>query len=294
MAYSKVLLGRQEPTFVIEDEVIYLDNLNEIGRLSDFSPVKMEYNAIVHCRRGRVLLELGGSQQLRVRAGQMLLVPARKLLQTVMVSTDVEAGALLVSDRILKSVLASQIDIWNRAMYLRETFVIDMQRWSDVLHSQTDSVFKGEELTLHREFVLSFLRIFLLIICEELLRQDKAALEERVSATEREKLLFGRFLDLLQHEQQKRRQVAYFAEKLCVTPKYLSTVCRSVSGKSPMKWITDSVMEDCYAMLRNTDLSVKEISNQLGFPNSSFFGQYFREQAGVTPITYRTKYKNLL
>jgi transcriptional regulator GlxA family with amidase domain len=50
-------------------------------------------------------------------------------------------------------------------------------------------------------------------------------------------------------------------------------------------------MQDCYALLKGTDLSIKEISNRMGFPNSSFFGQYFREQAGMTPMEYRTEHK---
>jgi AraC-like DNA-binding protein len=52
-------------------------------------------------------------------------------------------------------------------------------------------------------------------------------------------------------------------------------------------------MQDCYRLLSETDLTVKEISNRLGFPNSSFFGQYFREQAGVTPMEYRIEHKRL-
>ena len=46
-------------------------------------------------------------------------------------------------------------------------------------------------------------------------------------------------------------------------------------------------------LLKDTDLSVKEISNRLGFPNSSFFGQYFREQAGMTPMAYRIEHKKM-
>lgn len=293
MADTTPLLALHDPEIVIEDEVIFFDNLKEVDRLSIDSPVKTEYNAIIHCRRGRVLLELGGSQQVQVSGNQMLLVPAQKLLQPMMVSTDVDAGVLLVSDRILKTVLGPQIDVWNRAMYLHETYVIDTERWSDALQSQSRSVFKGDKPTLYREFVLAFLRVFLLIVCEELIRrQPSVALSDQESAGSREKLLFSQFLDLLQHERQKRHQVVYYAGKLFITPKYLSTVCRNVSGKSPLRWITDSVMEDCYAMLRNSNLTVKEISVRMGFPNSSFFGQYFREQAGMTPLEYRTKYKN--
>jgi len=54
------------------------------------------------------------------------------------------------------------------------------------------------------------------------------------------------------------------------------------------------VMQDCYRLLLDTDLSIKEISNRLGFPNPSFFGQYFREQAGATPMEFRAKRKKVV
>lgn len=73
----------------------------------------------------------------------MLLVPAQKLMHPMMVSTDVDAGVLLVSDSVLKSVLGTQIDIWNRAMYLHETYVIDISSWSHAMESHAHSVFKG-------------------------------------------------------------------------------------------------------------------------------------------------------
>lgn len=299
MMIADNLLKSQTPAMTVEKEVIYLDSLKEVERLQTDAPLKMEYNAIIHCRKGRVLLEMGGKEQVRVRAGQLLLVPARKLFQPMMVSTDVDAATLLISDRVLKRVLGPQIDIWNRAMYLQETYVIDGQRWTDALKSQSPGVYRGEELRLFNDLVLAFLRVLLLIICEELLRMERIYLPDnaipadataRSLSTDRDKMLFQRFLDLLLHEQQKRRQVGYYAGKLNITPKYLSTVCSKVSGKSPLQWITESVMEDCYQLLRTTDLTVKEISNRLGFPNSSFFGQYFREQSGLTPIGYRTKH----
>ena len=275
------ILEGQIPTMAIEKEVVYLDSLKEMERIHTDAPVKMEYNAIIHCRKGRVLMEMGGKEQIKVGAGQLLLVPAHKLFQPMMVSTDVDAAT------------------WNRAMYLQETYVIDGQRWTDTLMLQSRGVYRGEELRLFSDLVLAFLRVLLLIICEELLHAERIRLSDdaipadaptRSLSTDRDKMLFQRFLDLLSHEQQKRRQVSYYAEKLNITPKYLSTVCSKVSGKSPVRWITDCVMEDCYQLLSTTDLTVKEISNRLGFPNSSFFGQYFREQAGMTPIEYRTKH----
>ena len=134
---------------------------------------------------------------------------------------------------------------------------------------------------------MSFLRTLLLIVCEQLLRQESTS-KAIGTSTDRDKEIFNQFLVLLGHEQHKRRQVSYYAERLYITPKYLSTVCTRVSGKSPMRWITDSVMEQCYTLLKTTNMSIKEISNQMGFPNPSFFGQYFRDEAGMTPLEYRT------
>ncbi len=291
MPERDMILNGQELVQVIEDEIVFIDNLQIVEKIASMSPMKMQWNAFVHCRHGRILLEVGGNQQVKVHKDQLLLIPAQKLLQAMMVSTDIDASVLLVSDRTLKSVLGSQVDVWNRAMYLRETYVIDMQRWSVVLHSQSIAVFKGEELVLFKEFIHSFLRTYLLIICEELLRKENVTAHDisEHRSGDRDKVLFTQFLELLKKEEKKRQQVSYYAEKLCITPKYLSTVCRKVSGKTPIRWITDSVMEDSYQLLRSTDMTVKEISNRLGFPNSSFFGQYFREQAGMTPLEYRMR-----
>jgi len=287
MTTTNTLLAHQKPALTMGSEVMYFDSLKEAQTLLTDMLVRIDYNAIVHCRKGEVLLEIGGKEQVRVQAGQLLLVPEQKLLQSLMVSNDVDAWVLLVSDRVLKRVLGAQIDIWNRAMYLNNTYVIDWQRWTEMMWASSE-VFNDKELELFDEIVLSCLRILLLIICEELLKQEQPMTAAETS-TDRDKTFFRQFLFLLSHEQLKRQQVGYYADKLHITPKYLSTICRKVSGKSPIRWITDSVMEDCYEMLRSTNLTVKEISNKLGFPNSSFFGQYFREQAGMTPVEYRTK-----
>lgn len=247
----------------------------------------MEHNAIIHCRKGRLLLEVGGDKQLKVNAGQLLLIPAEKLLHPMMVSTDIETSSLIISDKMLRTILGPQIGIWNQAIYMQETFVIDGERWTNVLRDHSMAIFQGGDLKLGHEITMSFLRTLMLIVCEQLLSQESTPLDIDAS-TDRDKVLFNQFLTMVEHEKQKRRQVSYYAEKLYITPKYLSTVCTRVSGKSPMRWITDSVMEQCYTLLKTTTMSVKEISNQMGFPNPSFFGQYFRDEAGMTPLEYRT------
>ena len=269
MADTKILLGNDSGIPIpgvgllktTEDDALFLDNIREIANLS---MMRKEYNTIIHCRNGRILVEVGGNQQIKVRPGQLLLIPAGKVVQPIMVSTDVDAGVLLVSDKTLKTVLAGQINIWNKAMYMKEIYVVEEAGWVEGIESYARSLFKATTPpVLFREMMTSFLRTMLLMICEGLIQHKEMTSTDDASTTH-DKDLFNRFL---------------------------STVCKKVSGKNPMRWITEYVMQDCYALLKSTDLSIKEISNRLGFPNSSFFGQYFREQAGMTPMEYRTEHK---
>lgn len=275
-------------THAIDDEVLFVGNLRNAA---DLPVLRASYNTLVHCRGGRILVEVGGKQQVKVTHGQLLLIPAGKLVEPMLVSTDVEASALLVSDRMLKSVLGNQINIWNKAMYMKEIYVVEGNSWLLGIQDYTRTVFSQTKMpVLSNEIIISFLRTLLLMVCEELLSHDDMSLTNDASSIH-DKEIFNQFLQLLSSQEQKRKKVAFYADLLHITPKYLSSVAKKVSGKNPMRWITESTMQDCYSLLTETDMSIKEISHKLGFPNSSFFSQYFREQANVTPMEYRSDHK---
>ena len=292
-AAEKMKVRMQELKIVhaMEDEILFVDDIRDA---KDLPSISMSYNSIVHCRKGQIIVEMGGNHQVKVISGQLLLIPVGKLVNPMLVSTDAEATALLVSDRMLKSVLGNQINIWNKAMYMREIYVVDGNDWLGSIQKYTHSIFKIEKMPLlSREIMVSFLRTTLLMICEELLRHEDMALGGDTSSIH-DKEIFNQFLQLLSSQEQKRQRVSFYASQLHITPKYLSLISKKVSGKNPMRWITESTMQDCYSLLKETDMSIKEISNKLGFPNSSFFSQYFREQANVTPMEYRLEHKRVV
>ena len=103
---------------------------------------------------------------------------------------------------------------------------------------------------------------------------------------------FGRFLQLLSENFKKERQVKFYADKLCITPKYLTTIVRELSGKSVSKWIHGIVIrEACYKLIHGVE-SVQQISYELNFPNQSFFGKYFKSYVGCSPSEYRLQNLN--
>ena len=245
---------------LVNDDVLYMENVVQMAKAQSASS---PYHAIVFCQGGKMLVEMGAQENVKVGEGQLLLIPAQKKVYPIMYSADLQASALLISNRALK--------------------------WMDGMKFYVKSIFGERDIQLRDEIILSFLRTLLLMICEEFIAHEDT-MHSPDTSTMRDKNIFRNFLELIASEQHKHRQVAYYADRLCMTPKYLSIVCQRVSGKTSMQWITESTMDDCYAMLKESNKSVKEISDSLGFPNSSFFGQFFRRQSGLTPKEYRAKY----
>lgn len=98
---------------------------------------------------------------------------------------------------------------------------------------------------------------------------------------------FARFMDLLCIYYKQERRVDFYAERLCITPKYLSSSVKKASGKTPCEWIDQAVMEDILHLLRNSQNSIKEIACSLHFDNISFFGKYVKRHTGFSPTQYR-------
>ena len=103
--------------------------------------------------------------------------------------------------------------------------------------------------------------------------------------------LFNRFLDVLSTEKTKKRPVYYYADKLCISSKYLSVICKQMSDRTASEWIGTYLEEDIRYLLCNTDKPMKEVCVILNFPNLSFFGKYVRQHFGCTPSQLRKQGK---
>ena len=100
-------------------------------------------------------------------------------------------------------------------------------------------------------------------------------------------MLFDEFMSLLQQYNKREHNVSFCAKQLNITPKYLSSVVKEVSGKTAARWIDESVILEAKALLKYSGMSIQEIAYCLNFPNQSFFGKYFRSHTGMTPSAYR-------
>ena len=110
---------------------------------------------------------------------------------------------------------------------------------------------------------------------------------EEPKKSKRKEEIFKQFIAAVQDNYTKERNVIFYADKLCVSPKYLSAVVHEVSGKHATNWINEYVILECKAMLKVEGDSVKNVCNRLNFPNQSFFAKYFKQHTGMTPREYK-------
>jgi len=138
-----------------------------------------------------------------------------------------------------------------------------------------------------REILGSLLTSFTYVTLDVWTRQLAASRLEENASSARITQLFERFLALVTEHHNEERGMAFYADKLCLTPKYLSKLVKQASGRSAPDWIDSFVILEAKNMLKYSDKPIKEIVYVLHFPNQGVFYKFFKAHTGLTPSEYR-------
>lgn len=111
--------------------------------------------------------------------------------------------------------------------------------------------------------------------------------DEEEETLTRSKIICHDFVQLVRRHYAEQHQLKFYADRLCVTPKHLMAVVKKELQKNPKRFIDEAIIADAKYQLMTTDLSMKQICDNLNFPNPSFFGKFFKQHVGVSPNTYR-------
>jgi len=113
--------------------------------------------------------------------------------------------------------------------------------------------------------------------------------DQLAGSRSREQTIFDRFLQLVTQHCAEHHQIGYYAERMCLTERYLTTVIRQTSGTTAKDWIDRALITRIKIELRHTDKSAAQISEEMHFANPSFFSKYFRRLTGMTPGEYKSR-----
>lgn len=269
-----------------EGDVLVFDNVKDLEKLY---PLKSMSDLIVFCTSGKGVVEANDTK-LEVSAGDILFCPLQVQIEASQHDDKFNCKALRLSDHIIQGLLRDKAEKWHRAVYthkanlahLTEESQEEFEYYFSLIQSKT-KVSQGEQQTPY-EIVQSLIRAILLELCYLYESVNGMISEQKLSQG---KLLFSRFLKLVSSSEVKRQPITEYAGRLAITPKYLTMLCLKYSDKTASQWVIEYTIEDIRFYLRNSNLSIKEISAKLGFANMSHFGSYVRKHLGASPSEFR-------
>ena len=107
------------------------------------------------------------------------------------------------------------------------------------------------------------------------------------SAHSRKDDVLQKFITMLYHSYKQEHDVSYYAEAQFLTCRYFSAIIKEKSGKSPSEWIIAALLGETKRLLNSTSKTIKDISMELNFPNQSYFGKWFKNLVGCSPLEYK-------
>ena len=155
---------------------------------------------------------------------------------------------------------------------------------------------EGESFAPDRKLMLKYLLFQYLIMIHRIYKQSEEELPPVIRNStsiynnfKRELDLY--FADLAEGRETRQVSVGTIADRLALTPAYLGTVIKDLTGKTAVGHITEKTILEAKSYLLHTDLQMSEISHRLGFNNSSYFARFFRKNTGETPKSYQALQK---
>ncbi len=282
-------LRREDFVNFLNENVAIIDDLQDLPE--SYDSVKVNAILILFCQEGKLQLDINANTFV-VHKNDLLFCRPNIILNNYMITPDFKGRVLILSEELIQSMMHGSRNNWDMAFYVNKNPVLSISTEEADLMSQycqmINAKIKREKKSYHYEVVYALISAVLYEIFAILSNSVTLSNDDMMRQGD---ILFKKFMDLLPEYVTKDRSVSFYSEKLCVTPKYLSVVCKSLTGKTALGWIHDYTTEVIRYKLKHSSHSIKEISESLNFPNLSFFGKYVRLHLGMSPTDYRKQIK---
>lgn len=269
----------------LNDEILACE-INGVEIPINPTPFHCDTFIVMVCRAGRCKLKIDLNEYEIIKNTLLIIQPNSYLCINeldqefdaicVACSVDLVENSLVVHPGLMKLLIHYRL---NPATQLTSESANNIAEYYNFIKSKIDSpvtVFTKPKLTTLLQSALY-----------EVLEAMEFHKGERIAAPTRKEEIMAKFIRLVSDNFINDRSVRFYADKLCISPKHLSTVVRNISGMTAGEWIDNYVILEAKMKLRSTTLSIQEISNQLNFANQSFFGKYFKHITGLSPTDYR-------
>lgn len=281
-----------------EDYVDYVDENVVVARNIDNLPesnqmIRLNLFIIVTCIEGKLQLSVNGKGY-QLQTGEAFICLPTMILSDMLVSSRHKISMIGFSTKFMQQTMKRGKAAEKALYYIYK---------NPVFAQVTDENTKGiHNIGLYNELIMDKIgdtshpyrqeilgHLFSALLHEMLagIQKHSDTIEETGIKADRSKRIFRQFMKEVSEDGGIHRSVSHYADRLCYSPKYISSAIKEVSGRTPTEWINEYAIEQIKYQLRQSDKSVKEIAEMFNFPNQSFFGKYVKAHVGMSPARYR-------
>ena len=222
------------------------------------------------------------------RKDDLVIWQMSNAIQRVEYSDDFEADVLLASPSFLQQYNPEMVWASKGFLFIRINSSFHLDDESLQLMNVDFELFRLRlelpDNSFKREVLGRVMQIFLFdlwTVCQHGLSQ--------IETSDNTARIFLRFLSLAQQHARTEREVAFYADKLCITPKYLSQIARTITNLPASQWIQFYAAFELVSLLNDTTKTLTEVSDLMHFENVSHFSRYVKKTLGKTPSDFRQK-----
>ena len=277
MPFRRILLTSD--TFQILKEGQIISTFNKCG--------------IFYCQRGSVEVSLEGCHY-HIKPGDVYIYMASTLVHLLHKSEDAEGIMVEVDFYYILPIVNKVINVESQ-LFMRKNQCVSLSgeqcaHFEYLLNNLWDRINAEDcqkENVQYQHLKLELIKSMGQTICYEILNMYFTNQPLQPLQQGKKDVVFQNFMLSLFRFYRKERDVSFYARMQHITPRYFSAIIKEKTGDSALQWIVRMVITEAKQLLEESDLSIKEIADQLNFPTQSFFGKYFKQYVGVSPKEYR-------
>jgi len=270
----------------IDDDIILFNEFADVPLPRE--PRRMECILVSLCTKGKAQYSVDTEKHL-VTANNIIIISYGQTINDILISKDFSGIGLMISFDFFSEIVKEVHEISSVYLFSRNHPVSTLQSEEASIFKEYYSLIKRKICDTSHHFrkdvIRSLLTTMLYDLGDVIYRLQQSTDKKGTKGD----AIFANFIKLLEENFHSERRVGWYAQQLCMTPKYLSENIKQISKRNPTEWIDNYVIMETRVQLKNSTKSIKEIAMEMHFPNQSFFGKYFKEHVGMSPSEYRRK-----
>lgn len=223
----------------------------------------------------------------RITPDRLTLINPSHIFQVTEMSYDFQAIGIRIEKAFLDEVVNEKKGFYNYLSFRRQPFTrlepADNSNLEKAIHLLQEKI-RHRSHVFRKETIYNATEGLLLELLSIMVKETNDRI--RPIPTRKEEIV-DEFLKLLSKHTRERRPITYYADKLFITPQYLSSILKEQTGKTGSKWINDSLIVEAKKLIKSPHSTIQGVAYTLNFSDQSTFGKFFKKSLGISPLVYR-------